>query len=113
MKIRRKAVPVAAGVAVLLFVSCSTTGNYLPVSPDEIVIGTIQTTFVARDSWLSKDKIINTQAYIKLLEAAVQKYPGRIDVRDIMWATGRKTGPLDVEVAAIAKVIRVDDETTN
>jgi hypothetical protein len=113
MKTSHKAVTVAAGVTVLLFVSCSTIGNYLPVSPDEIVIGTIQTTFAARDSWLSKDKIINTQAYIKLLEAAAQKYPGRIDVRDIMWVTGRKTGPLDVEVAAIAKVIRVDYDETN
>jgi hypothetical protein len=114
MKIKHKAATVAAGMSVLLFVSCSTIGNYLPVSPDEIVIGTIQTTFVARDSWLSKKETMNSQAYIKLLEAAVQKYSGNIDIRDIVWVTGRTISPRDTEVSATAKVIKADpDETRN
>jgi hypothetical protein len=62
---------------------------------------------------LSKNETINTQAYIKLLEVAVQKYSGDIDIRDIVWATGRKIGPRDTEVAAMAKVIRVNNDETN
>jgi hypothetical protein len=86
----------------------------MPISPDEIVIGTIQTSFVARDSWLTKNETISAQIYIKLLEAAAQKYPGEIDIRDIEWVTGRKIGPRDTEISATAKVIRIEsDETKN
>jgi hypothetical protein len=48
------------------------------------------------------------QAYIKLLEAAVKKYPGNIDVRDIVWVTGRTIDNINVEVAATGMVIRLD-----
>jgi hypothetical protein len=113
MKIRGKTVPVVAGIIAMLFVSCSSIGQSLPISPNEIVIGTIQTTFVARDTWLSNKESINAQVYIKLLEAAVQRYPGNIDIRDIVWGTGRKISPLDTEVSATAKVIRVEPDETN
>ena len=105
MKTRYKLMAATAGIIVLLFMSCSTIGRHLPISSDEVVIGTIQVTFVARNTWLSKNETINTQAYIKLLEAALQKFPGDIDIREIIWVTGRKIGQLDTEVSATAKVI--------
>ena len=94
------------GMVVILFISCATVGQHLPMSEGEEVIGTIQTTFVARDSWLTKNENLNTQAYIKLLEAAVIKFPGNIDIRDIVWVTGRAVSPGNTEVSATAKVIK-------
>ena len=92
----------------MLIGSCATIGQFNPVSEGEQVIGTVQTTFVARDSWLKKDKTINMQAYIKLLEAAAQRYPGEIDVRDVVWVTGRYLGGINVEVSATGKVISAE-----
>jgi hypothetical protein len=88
--------------------SCATAGQFKPVSESERIIGTVQTTFVARDVWLKKNETINMQAYIKLLEAAAQKYPGEIDVRNIIWATGRYLGGINVEIAAAGKVISIE-----
>jgi hypothetical protein len=88
--------------------ACASIGQHLPLSSRETVIGTIQTSFVARDTWFSKDEVINTQAYIKLLEAAVKKYPGNIDVRNIVWVTGRTVDSLNVEVAATGMVIDLE-----
>ena len=48
------------------------------------------------------------QAYIKLLEAAAQRYPGEIDVRDVVWVTGRYLGGVNVEVSATGMVISLD-----
>ena len=92
----------------MLLGSCATVGQFRPISEGEQVIGTVQTTFTARDSWLKKDETINTQAYIKLLEAAAQRYPGEIDVRDIVWVTGRYIGGINIEVSATGKVIRIE-----
>jgi hypothetical protein len=86
--------------------SCATVGRFKPVAEGERVIGAVQTTFAARDSWLKKNEIINTQAYIKLLETAAQRYSGEIDIRDILWATGRYLGGISVEVSATGKVVR-------
>jgi len=91
-----------------LFMSCSTIGNHLPIAHDEIVIGTIQTTFIARNTWIANKRSINTHIYLKLLESAVQKYSGDIDIRDIVWVTGRKVTPLDTEISATGKVIRTN-----
>jgi hypothetical protein len=91
---------------VLLVGSCATTGQFKPVSEGERVIGTVQTTFTARDPWLDKKDISNAHVYIKLLEAAAQKYSGEIDVRDIVWATGRYWGGINVEISAAGKVVR-------
>jgi hypothetical protein len=92
----------------MLTASCASIGQHLPLSSGETVIGTIQTSFVAREIWFSKDEVINTQAYIKLLEAAVKKYPGSIDVRNIVWVTGKTVDSLNVEIAATGMVIAID-----
>ncbi|MDR1468479.1 MAG: hypothetical protein LBT00_04235 [Spirochaetaceae bacterium] len=108
MKMKRTIPFIIIGMLSVLIGSCATIGHYMPLSPGETVIGTIQTSFVARDAWFSKNEIINTQAYIKLLEAAVKKYPGTIDVRDIVWVTGRVIENINVEVFATGIVIRLD-----
>ena len=108
MKTKNILLFVITGLLIFMLISCASVGNHLPISSDEEVIGTIQTRFVARDTWLKKNEIINTQAYIKLLEAAVLKFSGDIDIRDIVWVTGRTMGPGNTEVSATAKVIRVN-----
>jgi len=113
MKCRNKLSIFTAVIIVMLFVSCSSIGQHLPILSGETVIGTIQTTFVARDTWISSNESISAQVYVKLLEAAVQKYPGNIDIRDIVWGTGRKINPRDTEVSATAKVIRIDPDETS
>jgi hypothetical protein len=90
--------------------SCATVGRFKPVAEGERVIGTVQTTFIARDLWLKKDETINTQAYIKLLEAAAQRYSGEIDVRDVLWATGRYLSGVSIEVSATGKVVRMEKD---
>jgi hypothetical protein len=92
----------------ILTASCASVGRHLPLSSGETVIGTVQTSFIARETWFSKDKVINTQAYIKLLEAAVKKYPGSIDVRNIVWVSGRMIDNLNIEIAATGMVIVLD-----
>ena len=87
----------------------ATVGQYMPSSPGETVIGTIQTSFTTREPWFSKNETINMQAYIKLLEAAVKKYPGNIDVRDV-WVTGKTIDGINVEVVATGMVIRPNVE---
>jgi hypothetical protein len=108
MKVKRNRALLLIGILSVLAASCASMGQYMPSTPEETVIGTIQTSFVARDSWFSKNETINMQAYIKLLEAAVKKYPGNIDVRDIVWVTGRTIDNINVEVAATGMVIRLD-----
>jgi hypothetical protein len=108
MKIKRDMAFIFIEILSVLIASCATIGQYMPSAPEETVIGTIQTSFVARDSWFSKNETINMQAYIKLLEAAVKKYPGNIDVRDIVWVTGRTIDGINVEVAATGMVISLD-----
>jgi hypothetical protein len=49
--------------------------------------------------------MVNKQAYIKLLEAAGKKYSGNIDIRDIVWDTGKSAEY--TEVSASGKVIQV------
>ncbi|GHU98565.1 hypothetical protein FACS189483_06750 [Spirochaetia bacterium] len=102
------AVLVLAIVLALLLGSCATVGQLRPVSDGYEVIGTVQTIFTARDSWLKKNEIINTQAYIKLLEAAAQKHTGENDVCDIIWASGRYLGGVNIEVSATGKVVRAN-----
>jgi len=94
-------------------VSCTSTGDYKPLSNDETVIGTVQTTFEVRSSFFSMKTVrdgINTEAYIKLLEAAERKYSGNIDIRDIVWVTGKpvENNPAFTELFASGKVIRIE-----
>jgi hypothetical protein len=113
MKTLRKLPFVLAAAALVgLAVSCASTGNFMPLAPNETVIGTVQTTFVARNTLNGRDAI-NTQAYIKLLEAAQQQYPGNgtngpaIDIRDIVWVSGREVDTQNKEYAVTGKVVQV------
>ena len=95
--------------------SCSTTGEYLPLSNSETVIGTVQSTLIVKSSFFSMKKVrdaINTEAYIKLLEAAEIKYSGYVDIRDILWVTGRSPAkdPTSTEVFITGKVIKAGSD---
>jgi hypothetical protein len=109
MKIGLKLPFAMAAVAVIaLMVSCASTGNFMPLSSGETVIGTVQVDFVARNTLKGRDAL-NTQAYIKLLEAAQEKY-GRdkvIDIRDIVWVSGKDVDSTNKEYAATGKVVQV------
>ena len=100
-------------LTVFLF-SCTTTGEYMPLSNNEIVIGTIQVTFMVNSSAPSMKRVrnsINTEAYIKLLEAAERKYSGNVDIRDIVWVTRHDyKKPTVSEIFATGKVIRTDSK---
>jgi hypothetical protein len=100
---------VPAAMAIGLEVSCASTGNFMPLEPNETVLGTVQATFVARNTLNGRDAL-NTQAYIKLLEAAQWKYGQDvpIDIRDIVWVSGRDVDTQNKEYAATGKVIRAD-----
>ena len=92
-------------------ISCISTGEYMPLSDKETVIGTAQTTFAVKSSFFFMKSVknsINRQAYIILLETAGEKYSGNIDVRDIVWVTGRtaENDPASTEIFATGKVIR-------
>jgi phage terminase large subunit-like protein len=92
--------------------SCSTTGEYMPLKDGDVVIGTVQETLIVRSTFFFMKKVqdgINTEAYIKLLEAAERKYPNsNLDIRDIVWVTGEKTSDnMNTKVFVTGKVIRV------
>jgi hypothetical protein len=111
MKRNRKIVSIglttlAAALAVFGVVSCASTGQFMPLAQGETIIGNVQVTFVAKDTWFTRDAI-NTLAYIRLLEAAQQKYQGNIEVRDIQWASGREIDNQNKEISAAGKVIEM------
>jgi hypothetical protein len=87
--------------------SCASIGQFMPSLATDAVIGNIQATFVARDSWFTRNAI-NTQAYIKLLEEAGKKFSGNIDIRDIIWTTGRVVDWHNKEISATGKVIQIN-----
>jgi len=100
---------------IVLAVSCQSTGEYLPLSGNETVIGTVQTTFEVRSSFFFMKKVkdgINMEAYIKLLETAEHKYSGNHDIRDIVWVTGKPVDNIYTEIFASGKVIRLDGNET-
>ena len=108
MKTGKKAALVPAALLIAaLAASCASTGQYLPMSRNETAIGTAQVRFEAKDTWFTR-KAVNTLAYIKLLEAAQTRYPGTIEIRDIVWAAGRQTAPETSEIAATGKVVRIE-----
>jgi spore maturation protein CgeB len=98
------AVFLLAGIAV----SCATTGSFLPLSPEDVVVGTIQAHFVARKT-LNSREAVNMQAYIKLTEAAHRQYgqDTQFEIRDIIWVSGRDFDVQNTEYAATGKVVRV------
>jgi hypothetical protein len=85
------------------------SGKIVQVSAAEAISAVVQTSFTARswDSWFNK-KAINTQAYIKLLEAAGQKYPGTVDIIDIVWTSGGKVDAPNTESLATGKVVQAE-----
>jgi hypothetical protein len=104
----------AAIVAGLLFavlpLSCASTGNFMPLASGEKVVGTVQASFTVYNSLNANRDIINTQAYIRLLGAAQEKYgeDSLIDVRDIVWVSVKDMVTLvDTEYSATGKVVRV------
>jgi hypothetical protein len=112
MKNRKKlpfkfAVIMVAGLLVSVSVSCASMGDFMPIEAGETVLGTVQTSFTARKTLNGRDAI-NTQAYIRLLEAAQQKYGGEaVDIRDIMWVSGKEADRQNTEYSATGKVVRV------
>jgi hypothetical protein len=97
------------GFAALGIASCASTGQFMPLSSGETVIGTVQADFTARKTLGGRDAI-NTQAYIKLLEAAQRLYTRdgvQIDIRDIVWVSGRDVDETNTEYAASGKVVRL------
>jgi hypothetical protein len=114
MKKNRKVLSIGLTVLVIALVvfgmvSCASTGQFMPLSSGETVIGTVQADFTARKTLGGRDAI-NTQAYIKLLEAAQKQY-GRdnvqIDIRDIVWVSGKDVDETNTEYAASGKVVRI------
>jgi hypothetical protein len=105
---------VATIIAGLLFailpVSCASTGNFMPLASGEKVIGTAQASFAVYNSLNTSRDVINTHAYIKLLEKAQEQY-GKdtlIDIRDIVWVSVKDVVTLvDTEYSATGKVIQV------
>jgi hypothetical protein len=85
------------------------TGKTTQVSSDGAVSGIVQTSFSAQ-SWDSacNKKAVNTQAYIKLLEAAQRRYPGAVDITDIVWVSGRNIDHQNSEIIASGKVIQAN-----
>jgi hypothetical protein len=103
---RNRAIAVAVSLIAGLAVSCASTGAFLPAAPEETVIGRVQAQFVTRNVLNGRDAV-NMQAYIKLLEAAQSEYgqDGQLDIRDILWASGRDIGYQNTEYTATGKVV--------
>jgi len=94
-----------------LSVSCASSGQYMPLSNNEAVIGTVQSDFVVRSSLFflpSAKDAVNTQAYIHLLEEANKKFNGNFDIRDIVWVTGRSVDNENTEISATGKVVQIN-----
>jgi hypothetical protein len=112
MKLGKKQVWVfMVSLIVGLAVSCASTGQYMALSNDETVIGHVESTFVVRSSLFfmqSAKDAVNTQAYIHLMEEAGKRYPGNIDIRDIVWVTGQSTDNQNTEVSATGKVVQIN-----
>jgi hypothetical protein len=103
----RKGLCILLVMATVIFASCASTGQFMPLASGEEVVGTVQASFVARNTLNGRDAI-NTQAYIKLLEAAQGQYSsnGAIDIRDVIWVSGQSVDDQNTEYTAAGKVIR-------
>ncbi|MCL1837420.1 MAG: hypothetical protein FWG46_07735 [Treponema sp.] len=112
MKLKRKlALVLMVSIIMGMAASCSTTGQYMQLSKDENVIGVVQATFVVKSSLFflkSAKDAVNVQAYIKLMEAAGEKFPGNVDIRDITWVTGKSVYLDNTEVSATGRVVQLE-----
>jgi hypothetical protein len=112
MKILRKLPLILAAMAIGIMASCA-TGTFMPLAPNETVIGTIQAVFVARNTLNGRDAL-NTQAYIKLLETARREYSRNgqggisIDIRDVVLVSARGVDNVNQEYTVAGKVIKVE-----
>jgi hypothetical protein len=104
----RKGLFILLAITAVIFASCASTGQFMPLASGEKVLGTAQASFVARNTLNGRDAI-NTQAYIKLLEAAQRQYPSNdaIDIRDVVWVSGQSVDAQNTEYTATGKVIQV------
>jgi hypothetical protein len=113
MKTVKKTMTVLAALLIAsLAISCATSGRYMPLSSSETVTGTVWATFMVRNTLFSTkiaNDAVNTQAYIKLMEVAEQKYSGSIDLRDIEWVKTGHRSPDNhyAEITATSKVVQV------
>jgi hypothetical protein len=108
---KKLALVLMAALIAGLAVSYASTGQYMPLTQGETVIGTVQSTFTVQSSFFSLKSVkdaVNTQAYIHLMEAAGQKYSGSIDIRDIVWVTGKSVDNQNTEISATGKVVQVN-----
>jgi len=91
--------------------SCASSGSYMALSNNEVVVGTVQSDFVVRSSFFSLKSVkdaVNTQAYIHLLEEMNKKYEGNYDIRDIVWVTGKSVDNENTQVSATGKVVKIN-----
>jgi hypothetical protein len=101
---------IAVLLSAILPVSCASTGNFMPLASGEKVIGTAQASFTVYNSLNAGRDVINTHAYIKLLEKAQEQYgkDALIDIRDIVWVAIKDVVTLvDTEYSATGKVVLV------
>jgi len=112
MENRKKlALVLIVSLIVGLAASCASTGQYMPLTTGETVIGTVQAEFVVHSSFFSMKSVkdaVNTQAYIHLLQEAGKKYSGSFDIRDIVWVTGKSVNNQNTEISATGKVVQTD-----
>jgi hypothetical protein len=81
-----------------------------PLLRERRFIGTAQASFTVYNSLNANRDIINTQAYIKLLEKAQEQYgkDALIDIRDIVWVSHKDVVTIvDTEYSATGKVIQL------
>jgi len=112
MKMTKKAALVLVVFATaFIAASCASSGNYMALSNNEMVVGTVQSDFVVRSSFFSLKSVkdaVNTQAYIHLLEEMNKKYEGNYDIRDIVWVTGKSVDNENTQVSATGKVVKIN-----
>ena len=96
---------------IVTLISCTSTGEYLPLGDGETVIGTVQITFTVQSAFFNMSKVkdkVNMQAYVRLMEIAGQKYSGSIDLRNIVWVTGSTVNNTKTEIFATGKVVQME-----
>ena len=108
---KKLALVLMASLIMGLAASCASTGEYMPLTKGETVIGTVQSTFVVHSSFFSLKSVkdsVNTQAYIHLMEESGKKYSGNFDIRDIVWVTGKTVDHENTEISATGKVVQIN-----
>jgi hypothetical protein len=80
------------------------SGTVIKTSQADGSIGVIEADFTAETGWFSGNKI-NQLASIKLLKAAMDKYPGKsLAISDVSWVKGESVDNRDSKISAVGKV---------